>query len=546
MDAGDGQQAMARSASRHASTGGAAPSTDMLRSPDTAVAMSSVWSGLVWSGTRLLWSFDTTVGRSGASACPSVYPPRSGSLHGCRPILPPPWRCSSTSTALDSFLALAALRPQRALLLHARDRQDEAARLATTVERRLRLPTAFVEVADDTDSIELGRVHAALPEDVHLHHTGGTGSMASLLCSAHRDARRPPGSASCLDEERRLLRFDDGRTVALADLVDPAAVELQTLLDLSGFARLTAAPDRRARAAGAEIVDRLVAETEWSALPLEGARAGDRALALLRERMEALRPDSGHLAHDGRWTNFLNGTFFEHLVAALARRAAPANEIATSVRAARGDTRVEIDVMAVGHYRPYVVSCTTDDREDTVKAKAWEVLARARQVVGLTARPVLATVLTERSKITPAQLSALTTVDAGGPGGRRAGDRPRGSRAGRDDAVAAGGRSARIGRLDGADRRPRRRRRRLRRRHGRQPAAAGVARAPQAELGRREPLVPGRPLAGGLAWLSYGIALGNVPLIVGNAVGVAASTTAIGVALRWREAGSDVAPTCRR
>lgn len=41
-------------------------------------------------------------------------------------------------------------------------------------------------------------------------------------------------------------------------------------------------------------------------------------------------------------------------------------------------------------------------------------------------------------------------------------------------------------------------------------------------------------LAGGVAWLSYGIALGNLPLIAGNSVGVLASSTAIAVALRWR------------
>lgn len=41
-------------------------------------------------------------------------------------------------------------------------------------------------------------------------------------------------------------------------------------------------------------------------------------------------------------------------------------------------------------------------------------------------------------------------------------------------------------------------------------------------------------LLGGLAWLAYGVALGNTPLIVGNTVGVLASSTAIVVAVRWR------------
>lgn len=41
-------------------------------------------------------------------------------------------------------------------------------------------------------------------------------------------------------------------------------------------------------------------------------------------------------------------------------------------------------------------------------------------------------------------------------------------------------------------------------------------------------------LAGGTAWLAYGIALGNIALIAGNSVGVVTSTAAIAVSMRWR------------
>lgn len=41
-------------------------------------------------------------------------------------------------------------------------------------------------------------------------------------------------------------------------------------------------------------------------------------------------------------------------------------------------------------------------------------------------------------------------------------------------------------------------------------------------------------LLGGVAWLAYGVALGNGPLIVGNGVGVLASGATIVVAIRWR------------
>lgn len=49
-------------------------------------------------------------------------------------------------------------------------------------------------------------------------------------------------------------------------------------------------------------------------------------------------------------------------------------------------------------------------------------------------------------------------------------------------------------------------------------------------------------LAGGVAWLSYGLALGNLPLIVGNTVGVASSTTAILITWRWRSAREPALP----
>jgi len=38
---------------------------------------------------------------------------------------------------------------------------------------------------------------------------------------------------------------------------------------------------------------------------------------------------------------------------------------------------------------------------------------------------------------------------------------------------------------------------------------------------------------GGLAWLAYGLALGNLALVVANAVGVLCSGTALGVSLYW-------------
>ncbi|MSX02187.1 MAG: hypothetical protein F2813_03390 [Actinobacteria bacterium] len=40
---------------------------------------------------------------------------------------------------------------------------------------------------------------------------------------------------------------------------------------------------------------------------------------------------------------------------------------------------------------------------------------------------------------------------------------------------------------------------------------------------------------GGAAWLAYGIALGNVAMMIANSVGVTACTTALAVSHYWRE-----------
>ncbi len=44
-------------------------------------------------------------------------------------------------------------------------------------------------------------------------------------------------------------------------------------------------------------------------------------------------------------------------------------------------------------------------------------------------------------------------------------------------------------------------------------------------------------MIGGMAWLAYGLALGNAALIVANLAGVSASATAVGVTTYWRRNG---------
>jgi hypothetical protein len=71
---------------------------------------------------------------------------------------------------------------------------------------------------------------------------------------------------------------------------------------------------------------------------------------------------------------------------------------------------VELDVVAVGHYRPYVISCTAGDIPHKSRSKLFEVMLRARQVGGLTARAAVASTLHDESRTTTAEMADLATT----------------------------------------------------------------------------------------------------------------------------------------
>jgi len=122
------------------------------------------------------------------------------------------------------------------------------------------------------------------------------------------------------------------------------------------------------------------------------------------------------LAREKRFDRFLQGPFFEHLVTRIIREAAPGYDIETGVQLRRADAmRLELDIIAVGRYRPYIFSCMTGNKGVTAKHKAFEVLTRTRQVGGLTARPGLITALDSKSNPSTQEVESITTVDDNDP-----------------------------------------------------------------------------------------------------------------------------------
>ena len=314
---------------------------------------------------------------------------------------------------LDAYLAIAALRPPSTILLYGPGRASEAERLARVAGERLGVRMELRAMDDDTSAVVARRTYTALPDDVHLHHTGGDGSMAADLLAAHAGLDRPIDAASVLDEERRLLRLGDGVDLPLAALVDPSAVTIDVLLDLNGFVRVTDAHAARVLEQGQSIV-RSAEPWPW-ADTARLAGHGRSAIDHLRTHLDRFRPSSGPLADEGSWYAFRNGTFVEVLLAEFVRACAPSHEVEVGLQLEHGaGMRLELDVMAVGRYRPYVFSCMAGDTTDTAKKKAFEVVVRARQVGGLTVRPALVSAL---SADDAARVAAMATVDAADPSG---------------------------------------------------------------------------------------------------------------------------------
>jgi hypothetical protein len=232
------------------------------------------------------------------------------------------------------------------------------------LERRLHVHCSLVPVPDDTDAAAVLAAVDGLPADTHLHLTGGTGAMAALA------AHHWPGSSSWLDEDRDLLRFDDGLDVDIGDVLGPGDVTFDDVLSLAGFER----------------------RHGHHAHEADGPTAAE-ALMLLNDPAAASElADRGQLPdRTGRiWRRFLDGGWLETAVAARVAETMPGYHVETGLELHRdGGGRLELDVVALGPYRPYVISCTTSAHIDSIRSRLFEVEVRATQIGGPVARPAL-------------------------------------------------------------------------------------------------------------------------------------------------------------
>ncbi len=298
---------------------------------------------------------------------------------------------------LDSYLAAHALRPRQLFLLHAPAMRSPRERLTDVVAPSLpKTRLKAVTIRDDTSADAVRAALHELPKNVHLHHTGGTGAMAALARSLHGALCSPGALASCLDEERRLIRFDSGEHFRLEDLVSEKAVDLRTI---SGLYGLTLEPQGGRPHLELRLADALAI----AAMKLGVAAKSDKQTANHVERAHAPggRPSK-------RWKRYWDGGWLEQLVAMSVRATAPKHEIAVGARISRpgGYRPFELDVVAVGHYRPCVISCKAGESGITAKHALFEVDVRAEQLGGRVARRGLAALVHPGSRPPPAVLRA--------------------------------------------------------------------------------------------------------------------------------------------
>lgn len=313
-------------------------------------------------------------------------------------------------SSFEAYLALAALRPRHAHIAYGRDHVDAAHRIARVAHDRLGVPSTLRPVDDDTSYASTLEAWSRVPAGTHLHYTGGSGVIGPAMRAALALATAPAGGdpraadaalarASSLDHDRRLLRFDDGADHRLEELIDPATVDIAAVLALGGF-------EGPANAEHAAARDARLAQLMGDTLRRFRPRPHQTAGAMLHELAHRLR---GQVRddQDGAVRDWPNGRFFEDLVLHMLAQVAPGHDVRSGVRVHRAGLRAELDVIAVGHYRPYVISCAVGGRYETVRAKMFEVLHRAAQVGGPSARCAIACTLADDADLSPRELEAL-------------------------------------------------------------------------------------------------------------------------------------------
>jgi hypothetical protein len=324
------------------------------------------------------------------------------------------------SNPLPNYLSACALRPSRVVLVHTAETTDAKDRLRgqlfTTMRNAVELVDAFIQ--DATCATDIGRVidgviSGSMNGDTWLNYTGGTKVMAAHSLRAFYTRSGMAAHASYLDEGGVMhgprLRFDDGRSTALAELPN-VQLTLATILGLHGISHtprsvVQSAPQREDATAilKAVLSEPLLASSLYDERErlrkLKSPRSahdhpfipGDYSLPL---SITQLPTDAGmNRKSFENWCDFIGGVWLEEWLGSQIQtlNLTPEPEIVVGVNAQRGfmGTTLEVDIAVVRAQRSYFISCTTDTTKSLCKSKLFEIAVRSRQLGGELARAAL-------------------------------------------------------------------------------------------------------------------------------------------------------------
>jgi hypothetical protein len=290
---------------------------------------------------------------------------------------------------LDSYLAACALDPARAILIYDRQMTGPYTELAEHLRGRLGIEVEGVLVEDDSSLDELDAKLAELGGHAHLHYTGGSGSLSAHSRAVYEE-RWPDAVSSCLDEDRRTLHFDNGHRIRLRDLLANSDVSLADIASIQGYDIVNTQHLRPNATGGVRDAELIACDVLGEPLAME-ERARVAVLRTLAADSDAIK-------------RLLRGGWLEILTASVVKSVRPDYELSVGVRFKRGKPTFELDVVAVGRFHPYVMSCSTSHDGNEAKDKLFEVKERTRRLAGAVGRSALVTLAGPSSRPTPARL----------------------------------------------------------------------------------------------------------------------------------------------
>mgnify|MGYP000244704636 CR=1 FL=1 len=314
------------------------------------------------------------------------------------------------SNPLPNFLATLVFNPKTVRLFHSPETEAVKDILKKIITARCTgVSLSETCIGDATDAAKVRSAFTSIPNDAHLHYTGGTKIMAAHARMAFREANGHDDHASYLDERKGVIRFDDGYKIDISK--ERLALTIDDVLGLHGIQPISkdgpfdpepSVEDAR-KIAKAVLRDSNLATTLYNLhrkdgkrISLKEAKARPKSMSEYNLCLSASQVPENQWNNKTyeKWCDFLGGGWLEAWCGDLVREIADKSMVSIGLDCKLASGRqFEIDVALVRGYRLYVISCTTDTKINMCKSKLFEVAMRARQLGGDLARSALVCLL---------------------------------------------------------------------------------------------------------------------------------------------------------